>query len=334
MKNRTRKVALWLVGAVLASNAAFAQDPSTELRTGKVAGYPTRPIRLVVAVAPGAGTDLITRAVGQMMTERWGQNAIVDNRTGGGGVIATQIVADSVPDGYTIMSQGETVLLQGALKRIPFNPLKRLEPIVGLSEQPYILLVGVGLPVKSIKDLIEYSKTRPLNYAGSAGIGSPVHFGMERFAQLSGAKLQYVAYKGSAPAILAVIGGEIQLALGSSIAGSAAMRTGKVRGLAVAGLTRIPSLPDLPTVAEQGFPGFKISNRYVLWAPVGTPRAIIEAINRVVTEGMNSPQMVKRLEADGSQPAERMTPAELRKTLTHELAEIEQQVKELNLKIQ
>jgi tripartite-type tricarboxylate transporter receptor subunit TctC len=326
MHNMTRNLAVGFFGAALASNAAFAQD--------KPAGYPTRPIRLIVAVAAGAGTDLITRAAGQMLTDKWGQNAIVDNRTGGGGVIATQLVVDAAPDGYTLMSQGETVLLQTALKRVPYDVLKVLEPIVGLSQQPYILLVNLGLPFKSIKDLIEYSKTHPLNYAGSAGIGSPVHLGMERFAQLSGAKLQYIAYKGSAPAIIAVIGGEIQVALGSTIAASAAMRTGKVRGLAVAALARVPSLPDLPTVAEQGFPGFEISNRYVLWAPKGTSREIIAAINRVVTDGMNSPQMVKRLEADGSQPAERMTPAELRKTLAHELVGIQQQVKQLNLKIQ
>ena len=315
-----------VAGAVLSFSAAFAQD--------KPAGYPKHPIRIIVAVAPGAGTDTITRSVAQMMTDRWGQNAIVDNRTGGGGVIATQLVADSAPDGYTIMSQGETVLLQGALKRISFDPLKKLEPVVGLSQQPYILLVNLGLPIKSIKDLIEYSKAHPVNYAGSSGIGSPVHFGMEHFAQLSGAKLQYVAYKGSAPAILAVVGGEIQLALGSSIAGSAAIRSGKVRGLAVAGLARIPSMPDLPTVAEQGFPGFTISNRYMLWVPAGTPRPIIDAINRVVTEGMHAPQMVKRLEADGSLPAESMTPAQLKATLTREYAEIAEQAKKLNLKIQ
>ncbi|HKU70617.1 MAG TPA: tripartite tricarboxylate transporter substrate binding protein [Burkholderiales bacterium] len=326
MKKTTEKLAGFIVGAVLACGMVVAAD--------KPAGFPTHPIRIIVGVAPGAGTDTITRAVAQMMTERWGQNAIVDNRTGGGGIIATQLVVDSAPDGYTIMSQGETVLLQGALNRVPYNPLKKLEPIVGLSQQPYILLVNLSLPIKSMKDLIEYSKTRPIDYAGSSGIGSPVHLGMERFAQMTGAKLQYVAYKGSAPAILAVIGGEIQLALGSSIAGSAAMRTGKVRGLAVAGLKRIPSLPDLPTVAEQGFPGFTISNRYVLWVPTGTPRTVIDAINKVVTEGMHSPQMVKRLEADGSLPADSMTPAELRKTLEHEYVEISQQVKKLNLKIQ
>ena len=213
--------------------AAFAQEKPP-------AGYPTKPIRIIVAVAPGAGTDMVTRAVAQMMTDRWGQNAIVDNRPGGGGVIATQLVADSVADGYTIMSQGETVLLQDALKRVPFHVLKALDPIVGLTQQPYILMVSLGLPFKSIKEMIAYSKTHPLNYAGSSGIGSPVHLGMEHFAQLTGAKLQYVAYKGSAPAIIAVIGGEIEFALASSIAASAAIRTGKVRGLAALGLTRIP----------------------------------------------------------------------------------------------
>jgi tripartite-type tricarboxylate transporter receptor subunit TctC len=194
--------------------------------------------------------------------------------------------------------------------------------------------VNLGLPIKSIHDLIAYSKTQTLNYSGSTGVGSPVHLGMEQFAQLSGAKMLYVPYKGSAPAIFAVIGGEIHMAVGSSIAASSAIRTGKVRALATLGLTRIPTMPDLPTVAEQGFPGFKITNRYNLWAPAGTPRAIIAAINRVVSEGMHTPQMAKRLEADGSQPAERMTPGQLKATLTRELAEIEQLLKKLNIRIQ
>jgi len=308
------------------AGAANAQD--------KPAGYPTKPIRLVVAVAPGAGADAIARAVAQMLIDRWGQNAVVDNRSGGGGVIATQMVAQSAPDGYTFLSQGDTVLYQGAQKRVPFDVLKALDPVVSTSTQPYVLLVGLGLPVKSIKDLVAYSKTQTLNYSGSTGIGSPVHLNMERFAQLSGAKMVYVAYKGSAPAIIAVIGGEIHMAVGSSIAASSAIRTGKVRALATLGLTRIPSMPDVPTVAEQGFPGFKITNRYNLWAPAGTPRAILAAVNRVVSEGMHSPQMTKRLEADGSQPAEALTPAQLRAALTHEYVEVVQMIKKLDFKIQ
>ena len=327
MKTLTGILAIWLAGAALAfCGAAAAQD--------KRAGYPAKPIRLIVAVSPGAGADAIARAVAQMLTDRWGQNAIVDNRSGGGGVIATELVARSAPDGYTFLSQGETVLYQSAQKRLPFEALEALDPFVSTSTQPYVLLVNLGLPVKSIKDLIAYSKTQTLNYSGSTGIGSPVHLGMERFAQLSGAKMLYVAYKGSAPAIIAVVGGEIHLAVGSSIAASGAIRTGKVRALATLGLTRIPAMPDVPTVAEQGFPGFKITNRYNLWAPAGTPPAILAAVNRVVSEGMHSPQMTKRLEADGSQPAEALTPAQLKATLAREYVEIVKQVKQLNINTQ
>ena len=327
MKILTGILAIWLAGAALAfCGAAAAQD--------KRAGYPAKPIRLIVAVSPGAGADAIARAVAQMLTDRWGQNAIVDNRSGGGGVIATELVARSAPDGYTFLSQGETVLYQSAQKRLPFEALEALDPFVSTSTQPYVLLVNLGLPVKSIKDLIAFSKTQTLNYSGSTGIGSPVHLGMERFAQLSGAKMLYVAYKGSAPAIIAVVGGEIHLAVGSSIAASGAIRTGKVRALATLGLTRIPAMPDVPTVAEQGFPGFKITNRYNLWAPAGTPPAILAAVNRVVSEGMHSPQMTKRLEADGSQPAEALTPAQLKATLAREYVEIVKQVKQLNINTQ
>lgn len=327
MNNNIRSWALWLGGAALAyGGAAIAQD--------KPAGYPTRPIRIVVSVQPGGGSDAMSRAAARFLTESWGQNVVVDNRPGGGGVITTELVAKAPPDGYTIMSQGNTVLLLGAMKRVPFHVLKAFDPVVAMSAQSYILLVNLSLPVKSIKDVIELSKTRMLDYAGSSGVGSPVHLGMSRFAQLSGAKLQYVAYKGSAPAIIAVMGGEIHMAAGSSIAASAAIRTGKVRALATTGLKRLASMPDLPTVAEQGFPGFDISNRYNLWAPAGTPRAIIAAMNRVVTEGMHSPQMAKRLAADGSHPAERMTPEQLRATMVKEYVEIERQVKELKIAIQ
>jgi len=327
MKKMTRKLAGWLAGAVLAvQGVAIAQD--------RPAGYPDRPVRLVVTVSPGGGSDTLTRAAAQALTEHWGQNVVVDNRPGGGGVIATEVVAKATPDGYTLLSTGNTILLLTALNRVPYNVLKIFDPVVAMSAQPYILLTNMSLPVKSVKEMVEYAKTRMLNYAGSSGIGSPVHLGMSRFAQLSGAKLQYIAYKGSAPAIIAVMGGEIHMAAASTIAASAAIRTGKVRALATLGLTRLPSLPDLPTVAEQGYPGFQITNRYNLLAPAGTPPAIIASINKVVTEAMHTPQMEKRLAADGSHPAERMTPAQMKATMTQELAEMRRQIKDLKLKIQ
>jgi len=260
-----RSIVYCMAGAALACNVvAFAQD--------KPANYPNRPIRLILTVAPGAGADAIARAAAQMVTDAWGQTVVVDNRPGAGGLIAVDTVVKAAPDGYTILSNGDSLLLLSVLKRVPYDVRKVLDPITPTSFQPYVMLVNPSTPVKSIKELIAYSQNQRLTYSGSSGIGSTVHLGMEHFAQISGAKLLFVPYKGSAPSIIAVMGGEIQLAVASAIAATGAMRTGKVRALASLGLTRIPSMPDVPTVAEQGFPGFKITNRYGLYAPAGTPR--------------------------------------------------------------
>jgi len=324
MNTMTRSL---LAAAVLAYNSAsVAQD--------KPGGYPVRPIRLVISGSPGAGGDMMARAVAQMLTDAWGQNAIVDSRPGGSGVIAVELAARSAPDGYTLLSLGDNFMLLGALKRVPFDVLKAFDPVVPTSAQPYVLLANLNMPVKSIKELVAYSATQRVTYSGSSGVGATVHLGMERFAQLSGAKLLFIPYKGTAPGVIAAMAGEIQMVAASSMAATAAIKTGKVRALAALGLTRIPSMPDLPTVAEQGFPGFKITNRYGLHAPAGTPRAIVAAINRVVSDGMHSPQMRQKLEIEGAQPAERMTPEQLKATIAREYAEVEQQVKRLNIKIE
>ena len=314
----------WALIFVAGATAAFAQD--------RPAGYPRKPIRIVSSVPPGAGGDTMARIVAQAISEQWNANVVVENRPGAGGAIASELVAKSTPDGYTFFSQGDSLLIQGATKRVSFHPLKAFDPVVPTSIQPYILLAHPNLPVRSIKELITHSTSQRVTYSGSAGLGSMVHIGMERFAMLSGAKLDYIPYKGSAPAIIALMGGEIHMAAASSIAASAAIRTGKVRGLANLGPTRVPALPDLPTVAEQGFPDFKVMNRYGLQAPAGSPRDILLAINRIVGDAMHSPQMMKRLAADGSQPSDRMTPEQYRVVMTREYAEIEEQVKQLDLK--
>ncbi len=318
----------WLCGltpvAIACSAAALAQE--------KPRDYPLRPIRLIVTVAPGAGADAIARAAAQMLSERWGQTAVVDNRPGGSGVIGAELVARSAPDGYTLLSYADGLMLLSATRRVPFDVRTTFDPVVNMTAQPYILIVGLTVPAKTMKELVAYSATQTLTY-GSSGVGGTVHLGMEHLAKLTGGKFMHVPYKGTAPSIVGVMGGEIHMVAGSAIAATSAIKTGKVRALAVMGPVRIAALPDLPTVAEQGWPGYKLTNRYALFAPAGTPRTILAALNRVVGDGMHAPQMAQRLAAEGAQPGERKTPAELKTEFAREYLETEQQVKQLNVKL-
>lgn len=316
----------WLTAPLLAYGAAvLAQDKPPP-------GYPVRPIRIIISVAPGAGADMVARMTAQILSDRWHQNVVVDPRPGGGGVVASNLVAKAEPDGYTLYQNGFGLLLQGATQRVPFDVLKVFEPVVRTTSQPYILLVNASIPAKSVKELIAQSAIKPLSYAGSSGVGSTVHLGMERLVTLSSMKLKHVAYKGSSPAILALMGGEINMAATSAMSAIAAVKTGKVRALATLGLKRLPVLPDLPTVAEQGFAGFSITNSYNLWVPAGTSPAIITAINGVVSKGMNAPEVEKRLAASGSEAVDPMSPKELKAALARDYADVEQSVKQLGLK--
>jgi len=318
---------LRLLAAAVACGATFATAQE------KPADYPNRPIRIIVPVVPGGGNDTVARAVGQMITERWGQSVVIDNRPGGGTVVATELAAKAPPDGYTVFSATNTVILLGAMKRVSFDIRKAFDPIAIMTSQPYILITNLSLPVKSVKELIEYSKSKePITY-GSSGVGTIVHLGMEQLAQLSGARLLHVPYKGTAQALTSVMGGEVHSVPASAISGITAMKTGKVRALAVMGLERLPALPDLPTIAEQGFPGYRLVNSYNLIAPAGTPRHIQLALNRLIVDGMRAPQMAKRLAADGSQPGEPLRPDELKAQFAREYLEVEKLVKNLNLKM-
>lgn len=325
MNFRLRHRGAWFAPAVLVfASCAWAQD--------KVAGYPVRPMRLIISVAPGAGADMVARITAQIISDKWGQNVVVDPRPGGGGVIASTYAAKAEPDGYTLYQNGFGLLFQGATQRVPFDVLKTFEPVTRTTSQPYVLLATASLNATTIKEVIALSQTKPLTYAGSSGVGSTVHLGMERFAKLSGAKLRHVAYKGSAPAILALMGGEINMAAGSAMSAVAAVKTGKVRALATLGLKRLPVMPELPTVAEQGFPGFSVTNSYTLWVPARTAPAIINALNHVVSTGMNAPDVEKKLIASGSEAVDPMSPKETKAIIARDYADIVDTVKSLGLK--
>jgi tripartite-type tricarboxylate transporter receptor subunit TctC len=316
-----------LAFAGVAATAAVAQD--------KPPDYPRKPIRVIVGIAPGGGLDAMTRLGAQKISERWGQTVIVDNRPGGGTVLAMDMVAQAVPDGYTLLGASETLMMNGVLKRAPYDVRKAFIPVVQLTTQPYVLVVHPSVPAKSVKDLIALAKSKPgaLSY-GSQGLGTTGHIGWERFAAMSGIDILHVPYKGAAPALVDVIAGQIQMTFSIVAATAPHMRSGRLRGLGLSGTKRSELLPDLPTVAEAGVPGFQLHNTYGYVAPAGTPMAIVRAINAVVSQGMNTPETIKALAAEGSDVVAPATADEFKAKFEREYAELEKQIRQFKIKIQ
>jgi tripartite-type tricarboxylate transporter receptor subunit TctC len=319
----------WIYVLALATitpfGAVLAQD--------KPANYPTRPIRIIISSAPGAGGDMIARMNAEILRDAWGQNVVVDSRPGGSGAIATNLAVRAEPDGYTLIQAGYNLLLRGASKRVDFDVLTAFEPVVRTNSQPYILIVHPRVTAHSVKELIPLSKQKTLTYAGSSGAGSTVHIGMSRLARVSGISMKYVAYKGTAPSILALMGGEIDMVAAASLSAVGAIKTGKARGLVNLGEKRVSALPDLPTLAEQGYPGIVVDNTYHLAVPARTPRPIILAINKVVGTALTSPKYRQRLESVGAEAVDPMPPEQLKKLVAKEYAEIETTLKELGIKL-
>jgi tripartite-type tricarboxylate transporter receptor subunit TctC len=296
--------------------------------------YPRKPIRIVVGIAPAGGLDLMTRLGAHKLSERWGQSVIVDNRPGGGTVIAMDLVAQAPRDGYTLLAASETLMLNGVFQRARYDVRNTFVPIVQLTTQPYAVIVHPSVPVKSMKELIAFAKNRPtaLNY-GSQGQGTVGHIGMERLKLMAGIDITHVPYKGAAPAFLDLLAGNIQVTFSTLITSGPHLRSGKVRALALTGVRRSALFPDLPTVSEAGVPGFALHNTYGYFAPAGTPRPIIRAINAVVTQGMNAPETVKALAMDGNEVVPPVTAEELKAKLDREYADLEKLIKALNITI-
>jgi len=300
------------------------------------ANYPSKPIRVLVGSSAGGGVDAITRAVMHKLSETWRRPIVVDNRTGAGGVIAVEMLAQSAADGYTLYGGGSQVTTATPLKKVAFDTRKALAPVAQMTSQSYLLLVNPTMPVNSVKELIAYAKSRPgtVNY-GSAGVGAATHLGTELFKSMAGGiDMAHIPYKGNGPAFIALMGGEIHMMFTGGIGGAPHLKSGKLKAIAVTSLRRMPAFPDLPTVSESGVPGFELDNMYGLYAPAGVLQPILLALNREVGRIINSPEIKEKLAADGSEAAPPNSPADFKERFAKEVEKWERFISKSKIKLE
>ena len=323
----------WVVGVCRATLAL----PCVLLPAAAIAqNYPGKPIRLIVAFPAGGSTDIIARIVGQKLGERLGQQVVIDNRGGAGGTLGTEIAARAYADGYTL-TMGTTsthVIAAGAYARLKYDPLKDFEPITLVATTPYLLVVNPGVKANSLKDFIALAKSQPgkLNYA-SAGTGTTTQLAMEMLKSAAGIDVVHVPYNGNGPANTATLGGQVQALFGSMPAVLAQAKAGRLRPLAVGTPRRSPSLPDVPSVAESGYPGFDASLWLGFFAPKGTPAPILKRLQTELTGIAQSPDMKEQFERNGAE-ALTTTPAELTKLLKAEIDKYSKVIKAAGIKLE
>jgi tripartite-type tricarboxylate transporter receptor subunit TctC len=267
------------------------------------ADYPSRPVRIVVNSAPGGGTDILARVLAQQLS-RSGQNFFVENRGGGGGIIGIEAVINAPRDGYTLLMTPSTVaVLPAVTKQARYDAAKDLAAITQVAGISNVLVVHPDVPVKTLKELIALAKAKPgaLNYA-SAGAGSSPHMSMELLKHMAGIDLQHIPFKGTGPAMTEVLSGRISALFSNMLTGKPLIEAEKLRALAISGPKRVAALPDVPTVAEAGVPGYSALQWYGLLAPAGTPKEIIDKLQAAVAEALRLPDVRERLAQDGAEP--------------------------------
>lgn len=291
------KIAIrWAVSLLLAAaaGAGWAQD---------AASYPAKTIRMIIALAPGGGVDTSGRLLGQKFTDAWGQQVVAENRAGAGGTIATELVARAAPDGYTLLMQSMSHAITPALYKLPYDSIRDFAPISLFVQSPSVLAVHPSLPVKSVKELIAFTKAHPNEiFFSSSGSGSGQHLAMELLNRMTGIQLVHVPYKGTAPSILDLVAGRVSVTSASAISTMPHVRAGRLRALAVSSGKRSPSVPELPTVAEAGVPGFAVDQWYALFAPAGTPREVVAKLYGEIARTVARPETRERLLSMGLDP--------------------------------
>ncbi|HYC46379.1 MAG TPA: tripartite tricarboxylate transporter substrate binding protein [Burkholderiales bacterium] len=264
--------------------------------------YPTKPVRFIVPYAPGGGADVMARIVAPRLGAALGQQIIIDNRGGAGGNIGSEAGAKAPPDGYTLLLGAAALTINVSLySRLNFDPVKDLTPIALLAKSPNIVVVHPSLPVASVKDLIALARARPgqLNYA-SAGSGTTPHLAAELFKTMAKVQIVHVPYNGTSPAMVALMAGEVTLALAPALPVLPHVQSGRLRALAITSVTRMPSLPNLPTVSEAALPGFESAQWYGVLVPAGTPAAIVSRLNAEIVKIMRLPDVNEQMTRQGS----------------------------------
>ena len=306
---------------------------TTMVQTPAAAEFPVKPIRFIVPFPPGGGTDITARTIAQKLSERWGQQVVVDNRPGANGTIGVDIASKSAPDGYTITMISSSHAVNVSLyAKLPYDLLKDLAPVTQATAQPYALVIHPAVAAKSVKELVTLARAKPgaLNY-GSSGAGGLSHLSGALLASLAGVSLTHIPYKGGALAMNDVIGGQIQMLFGTLLLTGTHVKAGRLRSLAVTTAKRAPAAPELPTMMEAGVPGYEVAQWYGVLAPARVPPAIVDRLSTEIARGLHQPDVKPRLAADGSD-AVGNTPAEFGAHIRAEVAKWAKLTKQLGLK--
>jgi tripartite-type tricarboxylate transporter receptor subunit TctC len=310
--------------------AAFAL---TGLETTHAQTYPARPIRLIVPQSAGGSTDQVARPLAQQLAKQLGQNVIVENRPGAGSVIGTDAVAKASPDGYTLLVVAASFAISPSIyKQLPFDPIRDFAPITMVSALPNVLVIQPSLPVKSTQELIAFARAKPgeLNYA-SSGLGTGTHLSMELFKHMTGTQMVHVPYKGGAPAVNALLAGEVHVNFATISTALSQVQAGKLRALGVTSRERVPALPEVPTIAESGVPGYEHVSWIGLLAPAKTPQSIVALLANEATKAARSPEVAATLAREGALPIGN-SPAEFAAVIKKEVGRWGEVVKAAGIK--
>jgi len=297
--------------------------------------YPVKPVKIIIPGSPGSGADTMARTIGQRLTAAWGPSFLIENRPGAGGIIGSEAAARSAPDGYTLImaNAGSHSVNPSLYPKLPYDPLKDFAPITLVSAAPNILIVHPSLPVRSVKALLGLAKAKPdaLSFS-SGGNGSTAHLSGELLKMLAGVRMVHVPFKSAAAAAVGVISGEVELALINLPPALPHVRNGKLRGLAITTAARFPAVPELPTIAEAGVPGYEARAWFGMMAPAATRRAIVMKLNAEIVKHLRTPEMKERLLADGAE-AVGSTPEAFAEIMKTDIAKWAKVVKASNAKV-